>query len=88
MVRAVGVVGSRGFEVDEAGVRDRAGRAYDRAYDPLGIARQAVASVASGDLTEQLRSVDVPTLVIHGADDAMCDLSGGIRRRPSWAPSS
>ncbi len=77
MIRAVRVVGSPGFEFDEAGVRDRAGRAYDRAHDPLGIARQAVASVASGDRTERLGSVDVPTLVIHGADDAMCDLSGG-----------
>jgi pimeloyl-ACP methyl ester carboxylesterase len=77
MIRAVRVVGSPDFEFDEAAVRDRAGRAYDRAHDPLGIARQAVASVASGDRTERLRSVDVPTLVIHGADDAMCDLSGG-----------
>lgn len=78
MVRAARVVGSPGFEVDEAGVRDRAGRAYDRSYDPLGVARTAVASVASGDRTERLRSVDVPTLVIHGADDAMCDVSGGM----------
>lgn len=78
MVRAARVVGSPGFEVDEAGVRDRAGRAYDRGYDPLGVARTAVASVASGDRTERLRSVDVPTLVIHGADDAMCDVSGGM----------
>jgi len=78
MVRATRVVGSPGFEFDEAGVRDRAGRGYDRAYDPLGVARTAVASVASGDRTERLRSVDVPTLVIHGADDAMCDVSGGM----------
>lgn len=78
MVRAARVVGSPGFEFNEAGVRDRAGRAYDRGYDPLGAARTAVASVASGDRTERLRSVDVPTLVIHGADDAMCDVSGGM----------
>jgi len=78
MIRAARVVGSPGFEIDEAGVRDRARRAYDRGYDPLGVARTAVASVASGDRTERLRSVDVPTLVIHGADDAMCDVSGGM----------
>jgi pimeloyl-ACP methyl ester carboxylesterase len=78
MVRAARAVASPGFEFDEAAVRDRAARAYDRAHDPLGIARQAVASVASGDRTEQLRSVHAPTLVIHGAEDAMCDLSGAI----------
>ncbi len=77
MVRAVRALGSPGFEIDEAAVADRAGRSFDRAYDPLGVARQAVASVASGDRTDRLRSLDVPTLVIHGADDLMCDVSGG-----------
>ncbi|MEV4614679.1 alpha/beta fold hydrolase [Kitasatospora sp. NPDC049258] len=73
MVRAVRVFGSPGFESDEAAVADRAGRSYD----PPGVARQAVASLASGDRTELLRSLAVPTLVIDGAADAMCDPSGG-----------
>jgi pimeloyl-ACP methyl ester carboxylesterase len=37
----------------------------------------ALAVVASGDRTARLPSVDVPTLVLHGADDPMCDVSGG-----------
>jgi pimeloyl-ACP methyl ester carboxylesterase len=77
MVRIVRVVGSPGYEKDEAALRERVGRAYDRSYDPLGMARQAVATVASGDRTERLRSLDVPTLILHGADDMMCDISGG-----------
>jgi pimeloyl-ACP methyl ester carboxylesterase len=76
-VAAFRVVGSPGFKLDEDEVRERAGRSYDRAYDPLGVARQAVAVIASGDRTARLRTVDVPTLVIHGADDLMCDVSGG-----------
>jgi pimeloyl-ACP methyl ester carboxylesterase len=71
------VVGSPGFEMDEAAVADRAGRAYDRAHDPVGAMRQHVAVVASGDRTARLRSVRVPTLVIHGAGDLMIDVSGG-----------
>jgi pimeloyl-ACP methyl ester carboxylesterase len=78
VVRAFRVVGSPGFAVDEAELRERAGRAYDRAYDPVGIARQAVAVIASGDRTARLRSVEVPTLVLHGAADSMCDVSGGL----------
>ena len=31
----------------------------------------------TGDRAEQVRLVDVLTLVIHGADDAMCDFSRG-----------
>jgi pimeloyl-ACP methyl ester carboxylesterase len=76
-VRAVRAVRSPGFELDEAGVRDRAGRAYDRADDPLGVARTALASIASGDRTPRLHLVGAPTLVIHGDSDAMCDVSGG-----------
>ncbi|MBT2450980.1 alpha/beta hydrolase [Streptomyces sp. ISL-43] len=76
-VRISRTAGSPGFAFDEAEAAARAGRAYDRSYDPPGVVRQAVASLASGDRTPLLRSVDVPTLVIHGADDPMCDVSGG-----------
>jgi pimeloyl-ACP methyl ester carboxylesterase len=76
-VRAFRVVGSPGFEFDEAAVADRAGRAYDRGHDRLSMARQGVAALASGDRTARLRSLRVPTLVLHGADDAMCAVSGG-----------
>ncbi|HTA66619.1 MAG TPA: alpha/beta hydrolase [Bryobacteraceae bacterium] len=77
MVRAFRAVGSPGFPADEQEVAERAGRAYDRCYDPIGVARQAIASVASGDRTERLRHLQVRTLVIHGLADRMCDVSGG-----------
>jgi pimeloyl-ACP methyl ester carboxylesterase len=76
-LRASRAVGSPGYPADEGEVAARAGRAYDRSYDPVGIARQAIASVASGDRTERLRQVRTPTLVIHGLADRMCDVSGG-----------
>jgi pimeloyl-ACP methyl ester carboxylesterase len=66
-----------GHRLDEAAVADRAARSYDRDHDRLGMARQAVAVLASGDRTERLRLLRVPTLVLHGADDAMCDVSSG-----------
>ena len=71
------VIGSPAFDFDEEGVRERAGIAYDRAYDPLGAARQFVAILASGDRTAGLRAVTVPALVLHGAEDPLVDLSGG-----------
>lgn len=76
-VRAFSVVGSPGYPLNTQDVVDRAARAYDRGYDPIGVARQAVASVASGDRTQLLSQVAVPTLVIHGLSDTMCDVSGG-----------
>jgi pimeloyl-ACP methyl ester carboxylesterase len=77
-VRAFRVIGSPGFEFDEAAVADRAGRSWDRDRDrAAGMLRQAIAVLASGDRTAQLAGLKVPTLVIHGADDTMCDVGGG-----------
>jgi pimeloyl-ACP methyl ester carboxylesterase len=76
-VRVSRAVGSPGFEFDEATIAERAGRAFDRGLDHVGMLRQAVAVVASGDRTERLRSLRMPALVIHGAADVMCDISGG-----------
>lgn len=74
-VRIAGLVGSPGYPA--AGIAERAGLAYDRAHDETAAARQAVATVASGDRTSRLGAINVPTLVIHGTSDAMCDVSGG-----------
>ena len=70
-------IGSTGFAIDLDAIAERAGRAFDRSHDPLGMMRQIVASLASGDRTPRLRSLDLPTLVIHGTADPLVDVSGG-----------
>ena len=77
-VAAYRVVGSPGFAFDEAGLRERTGRAFDRAHDPSGALRQLAAVWASGDRTAGLREVRAPTLVIHGREDPLAAVSGGI----------
>ncbi len=76
-VAIVRVIGSPGFELDEPDLRRRTGLAYDRSNDPIGVGRQLVAIAASGNRTTALRSLSVPTLVMHGADDPLVDVSGG-----------
>jgi pimeloyl-ACP methyl ester carboxylesterase len=71
------VIGSPGFDPDEEALRARAAAIYDRGIHPDGTARQLVAILASGDRTEALRRLDVPTVVIHGTDDPLIDVSGG-----------
>lgn len=71
------VIGSPGFPLDEDWLRSVAGQAWDRAYDPTGVARQLMAIHASGDRSDALREVRVPTLVFHGADDPLVQLEGG-----------
>jgi len=65
----------RWFDADRA--RERAGASFDRAFYPEGATRQLAAIYASGDRTELLAGVEVPTLVIHGRDDNLITPSGG-----------
>jgi pimeloyl-ACP methyl ester carboxylesterase len=77
VVGAFGIIGSPGFEADEEKLRERARASFERGYYPDGTARQLLAILASGDRTEALRRLDVPTVVIHGTDDILVDVSGG-----------
>jgi pimeloyl-ACP methyl ester carboxylesterase len=65
------------FDPDKA--RQRAAEGYDRSFYPEGAPRQLAAIITSGPRTEGLRSLQVPTLVIHGQDDALIQPSGGER---------
>jgi pimeloyl-ACP methyl ester carboxylesterase len=60
-------------------IRERAAEAYDRAFYPEGIGRQLAAIYASGDRSDALKAISLPTLVIHGRDDTLIAPSGGVR---------
>jgi len=62
---------------DETEARGRAIEAYDRCFHPAGSAFQIAAIAATGDRTERLGAVKVPTLVVHGREDSLITLSGG-----------
>lgn len=70
-------IGSPKYPLDEKATAEIAGLAWDRDHDPLAMIRQAVAVIKSGDRTEKLGTIKVPTLVIHGEDDRMINVSGG-----------
>ena len=65
----------RYFDPEKA--KDRAGAAFDRAFYPEGAPRQLAAVITSGDRTEGLGEVTVPSLVLHGRDDTLIPPSGG-----------
>jgi pimeloyl-ACP methyl ester carboxylesterase len=66
-------------KVDEEAQASFAGEAYDRAFDPPGVARQIMGVTASGSRADALRQVHIPTLVMHGSADTLIDPSGGRR---------
>ena len=77
-----GVEGARlmaggGFPFDEYLARDLVAASIARSWHPEGQVRQMVAMLADGDRTEALRSVDLPTLVVHGTMDPLVVPQGG-----------
>ncbi|MFK0251375.1 alpha/beta fold hydrolase [Amycolatopsis azurea] len=77
LVRTFRVIGSPGYPFDEARMRERAERSYDRGVDPGGTARQLAAIMSSGDRSRALRKLQVPALVVHGSKDPLVHVSGG-----------
>jgi pimeloyl-ACP methyl ester carboxylesterase len=51
--------------------------AFDRCWDPDGRARQAMAITSSASREDALKSLEVPTLVIHGDADRLVPVEAG-----------
>lgn len=77
IVNVRAVIGSQGLERDEEWSCEVARKAFDRGIHPDGTLRQIAAILASGDRSDALRALDVPTVVIHGRDDPLIGVSGG-----------
>jgi pimeloyl-ACP methyl ester carboxylesterase len=71
------VIGSPGFPEDQAKVRARFAANYDRSYYPEGAIRQWTAIMATPPRTEQLKKLNVRTLVIHGDADILIHPDAG-----------
>jgi len=69
---------SPGFPFEEERARTFMEKSYDRSHCPQGMARQNTAVIAGGDRRPLLSSIRVPTLVVHGADDPLIPVEGGM----------
>ena len=78
-IAALRVYGSKPEWIDVPYLRARAARAFDRCFCPEGVRRHMQAMARDGDRAGELRTVTVPTLVIHGDRDTLIDPSGGRR---------
>ena len=64
---------------DEAETRAYYTASYDRAHSPTGSLRQFAAVLESGSREDALRTLSVPTLVVHGTLDTLVAPDGGAR---------
>ena len=71
------VISGPGYPTDPAAMRALVERNIDRRYYPPGAARQYLAIMASGPRVDLLKTVTVPTLVLHGEDDPLLPVECG-----------
>ena len=70
-------IGSPGYPAGKDKVRSRAEETFERGVSASGVMRQMLAVLTQRNRSGQLRSIRVPTAVIHGAADKMVHVSGG-----------
>ncbi|WBY17255.1 alpha/beta fold hydrolase [Erythrobacteraceae bacterium WH01K] len=70
-------IGSPGYRPDPERQRERVRESVRRSVYPEGMVRQMAAIIDDGDRRDRLKSVKVPTLVLHGEDDPLVKVEGG-----------
>ncbi len=86
-VELMRVIGSPAHLRSDDDLRWLGATAYERCFNPAGFRRQLAAIVASGSRTKALRTLDIPTLVVHGTLDPLI-LSAGGRHTAATIPGA
>ena len=71
------IIGSPGFPMDEAALREGIRAAVRRSYRPAGTARQLAAVAADATRAGDLARIGCPTLVMHGTSDPLVPFACG-----------
>jgi pimeloyl-ACP methyl ester carboxylesterase len=77
-MRTLELIGSPAYPIDEETRREMTSLSFDRCYYPAGFTRHVAAIVQDGDRRQRLGMISAPTLVIHGREDRLVPLAGGI----------
>jgi pimeloyl-ACP methyl ester carboxylesterase len=73
------VLGGPHYDSTRVGLARQSEAAYDRGYSARGAARQVLAILQAAPRGDDLKALDVPALVIHGAADPLVPLAAGQR---------
>ncbi|BBZ62402.1 alpha/beta fold hydrolase [Mycolicibacterium monacense] len=71
------IIGSPAYPKSEDALRADAMAFYDRAFNPVGVARQFNAITGTGSLRKYNKQTKAPTVVIHGKADKLMRPTGG-----------
>jgi pimeloyl-ACP methyl ester carboxylesterase len=73
--------GSPAYPQTDAEVTESVAQEFSRSSNPAGYLRQMAAVRLAPSRNDQLRKVKVPTLIIHGNQDLLVNVSGGIETK-------
>lgn len=76
-VKAAQLIGSPGFPTPVHELEEQIRFETRRRYTPDGVARQMAAVWTGGDRRALLRTIKLPTVVLHGADDPLIPVDAG-----------
>lgn len=76
-IRRYQAIASPAYPADEARLRRMFELEYDRGFNPRGVLRQLAALIANGDRRPLLKTISVPTVVLHGRDDPLIRVQCG-----------
>ena len=77
-VATLKMLGSPAYPRSDAEWRELISASIQRSFYPQGVVRQLAAIVADGSRVERLKTIRTPTLVIHGREDPLVPVEGGI----------
>jgi pimeloyl-ACP methyl ester carboxylesterase len=72
------LIGSPGFPQSDDDLKEKVKAAFNRSYYPPGFARHMAAIMGSDSRVDLLKTITVPSLVIHGQDDVLVPLACGV----------
>jgi pimeloyl-ACP methyl ester carboxylesterase len=78
MLKTMHLISSPAFPRSESEWRELLSEILRRSFYPQGFRRQLAAIVEDGSRVERLRTIDKPTLVIHGSEDPLIPVECGI----------
>ncbi len=69
----------RHYRTDKNQLVTMARRSLDRSYHPAGVMRQTLAVLATANLSPRIRTIQCPSLIVHGRDDPLVPWWAGWR---------
>ena len=72
------LIGSPDYQPSDEELSRKILASFERSNYPEGYSRHMAAIIANGSRVKMLRKIKAPTLVIHGKDDALVPVEGGI----------